>query len=95
MYLLHSFWRGMTEEQWRTSRAKALEHAGGKLPELAHIAGPSDDGFVMVQVFESKEIWDQFHENIVAEVGVIEGGLDRMPDEERGTEIIFAEGLAG
>jgi hypothetical protein len=48
-YLLTHFWPGATEEQYRTTLA-----AVGEPPEQIHAAGPTDGGFLIMAVYDSK-----------------------------------------
>jgi hypothetical protein len=93
-YLLTHFWPGGTEEQYRTTLAAVTEAAGGQRPELLHAAGPTDGGFLVVGVYDSKETSDNFVRDSVMSIMPIEGGL-AGPPQERNAEIVNSEGLAG
>jgi hypothetical protein len=84
-YLLTHFWPGGTEQQYRVTIAEA--HPAGGLPEgqRYHAAGPTEGGFLIAAVWDSKEDSDRFlSENLIGK-GPIEGGL-AGPPEERGAE---------
>jgi hypothetical protein len=80
-YLLTHFWPGGTEEEYRKTLAAVTDAAGGQRPEMLHAAGPTDGGFLITAVYDSKETSDQF--------GLV------GPPEARGAEIVNSEGLAG
>ena len=47
-----------------------------------HAAGPSDDGWVIVAIHESKESWEKFRERALPRMGAgIEGGFGAPPQE--------------
>ena len=81
--IVHQF-AGGTEDQYRASIA-AVHPSEGRLPEgqLFHAAGPSDDGWVIVAIHESKESWEKFRDSILMprmQAG-IEGGFGAAPHE--------------
>jgi hypothetical protein len=88
-YLLTHFWPAGTEEQYRTSLALITQAAGGRLPELIHAAGPTDGGFLVTGIYDSKETADNFVRDSIVSLMPIEGG----PPQERTAEIIHSEGL--
>jgi hypothetical protein len=81
--IVHRF-AGGTEDQYRASIA-AVHPSDGSLPEgqVFHVAGPSDDGWVIVAIHESKESWENFRDGILMprlQAGV-EGGFQVPPQE--------------
>jgi hypothetical protein len=54
--------RGGTKEQYEAGRARVLQD--DKLPEgqSYHFAGPSDDGWVVFAVWDSRERWQRFRD---------------------------------
>ena len=81
--IVHQF-AGGTEDQYRASIA-AVHPSERRLPEgqLFHAAGPSDDGWVIVAIHESKESWESFRDGILMprmQAG-IEGGFQAPPQE--------------
>jgi hypothetical protein len=81
--IVHHF-PGGTKEQYTTALA-AVHPAGGGLPagQIFHAAGPSADGWTIVAVFDTKESWEQFRDQILVprmQQG-IEGGLAGPPQE--------------
>jgi hypothetical protein len=93
-YLLTHFWPGGTEEEYRKTLAAVTDAAGGQRPEMLHAAGPTDGGFLITAVYDSKETSDQFVRDAVLSIMPIDGGLVGPP-EARGAEIVNSEGLAG
>lgn len=86
--IIHRF-AGGNEDQYRASIA-AVHPSGGRLPEgqVFHAAGPSDDGWVIVAVHESKESWENFRDGTLLprmQAG-IEGGF-QAPPQETGFEV--------
>ena len=81
--IVHQF-AGGTEEQYRASLA-AVHPSDGSLPEgqVLHIAGPSDTGWVIVAIHESKESWENFRDATLVprlQAG-IDGGFEGPPQE--------------
>lgn len=81
--IVHRF-AGGTEDQYRASLA-AVHPSDGSLPEgqVFHVAGPSDEGWVIVAIHESKESWERFRDGILMprlQAGV-EGGFEVPPQE--------------
>jgi hypothetical protein len=81
--IVHRF-AGGTEDQYRAVLA-AVHPSDGSLPEgqVLHVAGASDDGWVVVAVHESKESWENFRDgtlNPQLQAG-IEGGFQGPPQE--------------
>jgi hypothetical protein len=80
--IVHLF-PGGTQEQYEARLA--VVHPGDGLPEgqIFHAAGPSDGGWTVVAVHDSKESWEQFRDGILMprmQAG-IEGGLPAPPQE--------------
>jgi hypothetical protein len=81
--VVHHF-AGGTKEQYEASLA-AVHPGGGALPEgqLAHMAGPTDDGWIIVATHDSKESWERFRDGILMprmQAG-IDGGFTSPPQE--------------
>ena len=86
--IIHRF-AGGTEDQYRASLA-AVHPSDGSLPEgqVFHAAGPSDDGWVIVAIHESKNSWENFRDGTLMprlQAGV-EGGF-QVPPQESGFEV--------
>jgi hypothetical protein len=89
-YLITHFWPGATEEQYRATLA--VVHPPGGLPEgqVYHAAGPTDGGFLIAAVWDSKEQFDTFlREKLMASMPV-DGGMSGRP-EERSAEVVNLE----
>lgn len=86
-YLLTHFWPGGTEEQYRTNIAAA--HPADGLPDgqIYHAAGPTDGGFLIVAVWDSKEQCDRFVNETLIPMMPLEGGMTGPP-EGRSAEIV-------
>jgi hypothetical protein len=85
-YLMSHFWPGATEDQYR----KTIEvvHPPSGLPEgqTYHVAGPTEGGYLISAVWESKEQADAFTQNTLMKAMPVEGGFAGMP-EERTAEV--------
>jgi hypothetical protein len=81
--IIHRF-AGGTEDQYRATVA-AVHPSDGSLPQgqVFHVAGPSDDGWVVVAVHESRESWENFRDGTLAPQlqSGIEGGFQGPPQE--------------
>ena len=78
------FFAGGTQDQYDASIA-AVHPGEGLLPEgqLFHAAGPSEGGWTIMAVHESKESWETFRDGILMprmQAG-IEGGFAAPPEE--------------
>jgi len=75
-YLITHFFDGGTQEQYDAIIANA-HPADGSLPpgQVHHFAGPTDGGFLVVALWESKEQNDAFQEILRPVIG----GLDDPP----------------
>jgi hypothetical protein len=90
-YLITHFWPGGTDEQYRATLA-AAHPAGGGLPDgqIHHAAGPTDGGYLIAAVWESKEHFERFLQEKLIGAGQIEGGFQGAP-EERTAEVANLE----
>ncbi len=63
--VVHHF-PGGTKEQYEASIA-AVHPGKNKLPEgqIFHTAGPSDDGWTIVAIHESRQSWERFRNGIL------------------------------
>jgi hypothetical protein len=81
--VVHRF-PGGTKEQYEASIG-AVHPSDGSLPEgqLFHAAGPSDDGWMIVAIHESRESWERFrNETLMPTMAQgIEGGFTAPPEE--------------
>ncbi len=81
--VVHHF-AGGTKEQYEASIA-AVHPGDGALPagQIFHAAGPSDGGWTIMAVHDSKESWETFRDNVLMprmQKG-IEGGFAAPPSE--------------
>ena len=81
--VVHQF-KGGTKSQYEASIG-AVHPADGSLPpgQLFHAAGPSDDGWTIVALHDSKESWEKFrNETLMPRMQAgIEGGFTAPPVE--------------
>jgi hypothetical protein len=86
-YLLHHFWPGGTEAQYRA--VVQVVHPGDGLPEgqLYHVAGPTDGGFLITAVWDSRESCERFVKDTLMARLPVEGGFEGRP-EERAAEVV-------
>jgi hypothetical protein len=80
--IVHHF-PGGTKEQYEASIA-VVHPSPDELPDgqTFHAAGPSDGGWTIIAVHESKESWESFRDNILMpriQAG-IEGGFASQPE---------------
>jgi hypothetical protein len=81
--VIHQFGGG-NEDLYRASVA-AVHPSDGSLPEgqVFHAAGPSNDGWLIVAIHDSKESWENFRDGTLMprmQAG-IEGGFQAPPQE--------------
>ena len=81
--IVHHF-AGGTKEQYEASLG-AVHPSRGKLPagQIYHAAGPSEGGWTIVAVHESREDWEKFRDGTLMpriQQG-IEGGFASPPQE--------------
>lgn len=86
-YVISHLFAGGTSAQYH----KTLEavHTGGVLPpgQSYHAAGPTDDGWLVVAVWDSKESYDNFvSATLMPALQSMEGGLPGPP-HEHGAEV--------
>jgi len=73
---------GGTAEQY--DRTIAVVHPGEGLPagQTYHAAGPSEDGWVVVAIWDSRESWQTFrNETLIPGLQGVEDGLPAPPEE--------------
>jgi hypothetical protein len=84
-YGIVHFFPGGTREQYDASLT-AVHPSESELPagQIYHAAGPSEGGFTIVAIHESKAAWEAFRDNILnprMQAG-IEGGFQGPPQEQ-------------
>ena len=89
-YLMTHFWPGGTEEQYRANIAAV--HPADGLPEgqTFHAAGPTEGGFLIAAVWDTKEHSDRFVGEVLIPSMPVEGGFAGAP-EERVAEVVNLE----
>jgi hypothetical protein len=81
--IVHRF-RGGTEDQYEASLAE-VHPADGSLPDgqVYHAAGATDDGWIVIALWDSRESWDRFRDQALLpgleRIG--ERGLPAPPEE--------------
>ena len=85
-FLITHFFEGGTQAQYDAIVAKA-HPADGSLPpgQLHHFAGPTEGGFLVVALWETKEQNDAFQEALFPIIGAIEN--PPSPPQERTAEV--------
>jgi hypothetical protein len=80
-YLLTHFWPGGTEEQYRAMLAAV--HPPNGLPDgqRYHAAGPTDGGYLIATVWDSRESSDRFVADVLTARMPVDGGFQGQPDE--------------
>lgn len=80
-YLMTHFWPAGTEEQYRAS--VAVVHPGEGLPagQLSHAAGPTDGGFLISVLWDSKASADRFMSETLIPAMPVDGGFSGQPEE--------------
>lgn len=88
MYGIVHFFAGATQAQYDASVA-AIHPAGGLPPgQIFHTAGPTDGGWLIMALHDSRESWETFRDEVLMpRMGQgIEGGFT-APPEERAFEV--------
>jgi hypothetical protein len=87
-YVMTHFWPGGTESEYRKN-IETVHPDGGGLPagQTFHAAGPTDGGFLIAAVWESKQHAERFVQEILLPNTPLEGGL-AGPPEERTAEVV-------
>lgn len=80
-YLMTHFWPGGTEEQYRSMQAAV--HPAGGLPagQIHHAAGPTEGGYLIAAVWDSKQSADRFVTEVLMAAMPVEGGFAGPPEE--------------
>jgi hypothetical protein len=80
-YVMTHFWPRDTEAQYRTMLS--VVHPADGLPkgQVYHAAGPTDGGFLIVAVWDSKESADRFLEETLMASMPVAGGFEGRPEE--------------
>ena len=89
-YLITHFWPGGTEQQYRATVAAAHPADGLPAGQTYHAAGPTEGGFLIAAIWDSKADFDRFVQEKLIGGPPIEGGLVGPP-QERTAEIANLE----
>ena len=79
-YLITQFFEGGTAEQYEVVLGAA--HPGGALPpgQTYHAAGPTEGGWLVVAVWNSKDAYDRFlSETLMPTLSQVSGGFSGPP----------------
>jgi hypothetical protein len=84
--IVHNF-PGGTEDQYQAAIA-AVHPADGSLPagQTHHFAGPTEDGWMIVAVFDSKGSWERFRDQEL-QPGLQEAEGALAPPQEASFEV--------
>lgn len=86
-YLITHFWPGGTEEQYRATLKVAHPAAGLPAGQLYHAAGPTDGGYLVAAVWDSRDAFDQFvRDTLMPGLAKAKGGFQGAP-QERACEV--------
>lgn len=81
--IIHRF-RGGTREQYENTLKVVHPNNGEALPDsqLLHLAGPTQDGWLVMAVHDSRESWERFRDGtLVPGLASVENGLPARPEE--------------
>ncbi|MBK5287032.1 MAG: hypothetical protein JJE46_01065 [Acidimicrobiia bacterium] len=87
-YLITHFFEGGTADQYQAVIG-AAHPADGSLPagQTYHAAGPTEGGWLVVAVWDSREVCDSFvHDTLIPTLQKTEDGF-AGPPEERSSEV--------
>ncbi|HEY3691608.1 MAG TPA: hypothetical protein VGL46_15150, partial [Pseudonocardiaceae bacterium] len=89
-YLMTHFWPGGTEEQYQSMLAAV--HPAEGLPEgqISHVAGPTDGGYLISVVWDSKDHSERFVNGTLLPELPVDGGFAGAP-EQRVAEVTHLE----
>jgi len=85
-YLLTHFWPGGTEDQYRATLAAVHPQDGLPDGQTFHAAGPTEGGYLIAVLWDSKESADRFLSETLMPAMPVDGGFEGRPDE-RGAEV--------
>lgn len=80
-YLMSHFWPGGTEEQYRTTLAAVHPPDGLPVGQSFHAAGPTEGGYLVVALWDSREQADDFVRDELMAKMPAEGGFTGRPEE--------------
>lgn len=80
-YLMTHFWPGATEDQYRKMRAAVHPENGLPDGQTFHAAGPTEGGYLIAALWDSKESADRFVKDVLMARMPVEGGFEGAPEE--------------
>lgn len=80
-YLLTHFWPGATEDQYRTMLAAVHPADGLPAGQTYHAAGPTEGGYLVAAVWDSKESADRFVNDVLMARSPVPGGFAGHPEQ--------------
>jgi hypothetical protein len=80
-YLLTHFWPGGTEDQYRATLAAVHPTDGLPAGQMSHAAGPTEGGYLIAVLWDSKESSDRFLSETLMPAMPVEGGFAGQPEE--------------
>jgi hypothetical protein len=89
-YLMTHFWPGGTEEQYRTMLGTVHPSDGLPPGQISHAAGPTEGGFLISVLWDSKDSADRFVSETLMAAMPVAGGFEGQP-EERTAEVANLE----
>ena len=79
-YLMTHFWPGGTEDQYH-AMLPVVHPDGLPAGQVYHAAGPTEGGFLIAAVWDSKESADRFLRDTLMASMPVEGGFEGRPEE--------------
>jgi len=88
--IVHRF-PGGTQEQYEAALA-AVHSSDGSLPDgqTYHVAGPTDDGWIVIALFESAERYERFRDQTLMP-GYSSSATEGSPDHRRRRGLTFTK----
>ncbi len=80
-FLLTHFWPGGTDDQYRAMIATVHPADGLPAGQVYHAAGPTDGGYLIAAVWDSKESSDRFVSEVLLASLPVPGGFEGHPEE--------------
>lgn len=80
-YLMTHFWPNGTEEQYRAMLTAVHPPEGLPEGQRSHVAGPTDGGYLICVVWDSKEHSDRFMNGTLLPALPVDGGFAGAPEE--------------
>ena len=83
-YVIINDFEGGTREQYDATTAVVHPPDGLPAGQTHHYAGPSENGWVVVAVWESREIWERFRDETL--LPAVQGQASLLPGAPKTTE---------